>query len=376
MLGYVQQPTTDCIAIFDGSRTRWLTPQGASCRRILSQDQAAILQWCVEHGVDEFLRFTLFTQLAQVCGVALNDQDLFVQEGHQLSQRSPFVGYDEQLRWLLTDLSAREAIQARDAASSGLQTRLVSRTTYEQATALRMEINLHHIERLQEMLNRQPLAQVARIRNAMPVGNSAAPTSGYAPPRIPLREASRNKWSRSSTSPMQKNKRKRTNSVSTAQVPATQTQRDSDDEETLQGEADALESRIAAIRAKKTRDDDLMPLKRKMTARKAPRRAPPLPSAVTTTAASIDEDAPHDRKRVEMRRTYSPSRNKNTRMANHLPGQPMKVDLSALGTVKLILRRDRKPNCGLEVPPVSQCASGFEEAHDEEGHADESRTRA
>ena len=359
---------------------KWLDPTFASHRRIFSQDTISIRNWCKQYGLPDDLLYTMLSQLEIHCGCGPGFQISFLDEGTQLVQKYASLSHDEQMRWLLTDLRAREVIYAFDAAKNAYKTPATA--VSNQAASLRMMINSEQIKQLNQMLSAQSSAKVAESRNASLASSRTVPTSMPQPhgllgsQRTPLAESSGNILPRPSAPFDQSAKRKRDFLERANGSLVITTAEESEDEDSLQGQEAALQARIAAIRARTTHDDELMPRKKAKTAKKvaapqpsaaatpskppnishAPKLAaqsnPPASSTRTPMTSELTEDGLLVTSTTVTRENGGSTKHSVVYLTNK-QGLPLKPARS----VRLILMRQGQSDYRLSAPHVSLCVS-------------------
>ena len=181
---YLTAPAADSVILpaFNGEGTRWLSPTGAACRRILSYDCGQIWNWCQQNAINTTIAPLILEQLAEHCGVAVGLVSTLAQEGSQLFQRFSSIGHDEQQRWLLADLSIRLAIQDIDLKQAKSPGFMVSQQSSDEAVMRRLHMNGGSIKALQEMLGQSPAQKTAEIQ---PTGANGCDATTSVPP-IPV----------------------------------------------------------------------------------------------------------------------------------------------------------------------------------------------
>ncbi|KAI5368372.1 putative pif1/Herpes helicase domain, DNA helicase Pif1 [Septoria linicola] len=310
-----------------------LTPLQAAYRRILSQDLAYIRSWGQQNAITHDLQAVMHGQLARLCGATFETIQLYAQEGAQLVQKYPALDYEIQVQWLITDLSARQDIQALDlkrTAEPNFRRAAGALNLADDAILYRVRINAEQIAQLMHMLSAQPAGKVAEIRVAMYANKVISPRSPETN-RTPLAQKAPNVPSMPASSHQTKRKREDDDSSShRANLPRSD---NSDDENALQGEANALQARIAAIQARTAHEDAFMPAKKaKRTSQKAVK--PELLPQITSTSRPICSNPPS---------SSTPSMGALTHTIKPPVSMPPQA-APAAQYLKLILKRQGKPD--------------------------------
>ncbi|GIZ37111.1 hypothetical protein CKM354_000057200 [Cercospora kikuchii] len=337
MSGYqhLTAPAADSVFLYasHGHGPKWLSPTGAAYLRILNQDYNEILQRCQQNAIDSTVTHLMVEQLAGHCGATSNNFEILVREGAQLIQRSFTLDDEEQLRWMLTDLHVRQAIQVLDlrwSASHGVET---SHLPSDRAIKLRLHVNGSMINILQHKLSQHPAHKIAEITTA--VSNTWDPplsaANTPAVQRMPLAQASSNLPSRKELAPATTDKRKREDHMQASGVSSFLPESDSDDENALEEQAAGLQAKIASIRARTADEDISVPRKK---ARKA--------KLQDMSASSVESAS-----QLPFKQPTAPAHPLvKLKMEAELPAATVadKLAVSSSNGIKLIVRRQGKPD--------------------------------
>lgn len=338
---YLTAPAADSVILpaFNGEGTRWLSPTGAACRRILSYDCGQIWNWCQQNAINTTIAPLMLEQLAEHCGVAVGLVSTLAQEGSQLFQRFSSIGHDEQQRWLLADLSIRLAIQDIDLKQAKSPGFMVSQQPSDEAVMRRLHMNGGSIKALQEMLGQSPAQKTAEIQ---PTGANGCDATTSVPPipvaqRMPLAQSSSNLPSRKDVAPATGDKRKREGpSGPSSFLPGS----DSDDENALEEQAAGLQAKIASIRARTAEEDISMPRQKARKAKLQDRSAASVGSA--SHLPNQQPTAPaHPLVQSNMETELPPVTATNS------------VAVSSSNGIKLVLKRQGKPDYRCKASVVS-----------------------
>ncbi|KAM3423828.1 ATP-dependent DNA helicase [Cercospora zeina] len=269
---YLVEPAADSLIVYavHGTEARWMSPTTAAYRRILSQDSAEIWDRCRQNAIDSTIAPLMVQQLAEHCGVTSEVFDICVREGIQLVDRFRILDYDWQMRWLLTDVRLRQAIQALDLERSASHGSVGLQTPSEQAVSVRLSINAMMIEGIQHTLSQVPAQKVAEMNASIKSGCDAVLLAAqtHVAQKMPLAQASSNPPSSKDMGLATACNRKWKDEMQASNAAPCLTGCDSDDENALQEQSAGLQAKIASIRARTAGEDVFIPRKKARTTKK------------------------------------------------------------------------------------------------------------
>ncbi|CAK4033949.1 ATP-dependent DNA helicase PIF1 [Lecanosticta acicola] len=286
----------------------WFT---AACCRIISQDSTQ-LELCFKQGL---LSFSVFEKACKHLGATCGAPDVQTWQerlsmGSSIMQQYTSISAEEQLIWLKRDVEFRKSFQptlqsSLQSVNAILATSQFTNPQEQQfhsdsgaAICALIQLNdqqIAHIKDTQSkvlaILPGDTAAKLAGPCYSAPGRNVPAPGQSSTlqpaverPPLVPI-SANANHSMESGFQNSETLKRRREDEAPKAKSEVISLLEESDDEDALQGQADALNAKIAAIRARTAHEDQLVPSKKPKTRGKAIQQ--PQPSEVTAQLSVV-----------------------------------------------------------------------------------------
>lgn len=258
----------------------------AQCR-VYQQDRPVVEGAFRQNTITFSMRQIMLSHLSFYCyrGV-LNGAPCTLSEGQLtnmgtwLLQQYPALSMEEQVTWLRADLQVRESISTKDQqilkldniaqAHRGNSATTEPATEYILAIQRRLQITLPQIDHLRKCEERV-IALIAsrQLVKPLPIVEPVSQTPAKSvPERTPLASLSANMASKAQTMPGTSLKRKRADAEPRNASEVIELLDDSEDEDQLQGKIEAIQAKIAAMRSRTSKEDEIIPGKRVRKSRK------------------------------------------------------------------------------------------------------------
>lgn len=237
--------------------------EAAQCR-VLNQDTLFLHTWLQQNVISATVHSQVLTQFSICFGLTNERRQTLAGHGLQLCRRYTSLTGREQLRWLLEDLSIRQSLKDYGIQYAPMpQPPGCMEAMDRVATQTRLHVNHLQMKQLQDVLFQHPRKEIEDI--AALVGPRQSMLAQACPARNvrhPLAPLAPNMSIQPDAASSQSLKRSRgvLRPVKASDVISLYSE--SDDEDALQSKANAIQAKIAAIKARTSDEDLLMPSQR------------------------------------------------------------------------------------------------------------------